>query len=480
MKRFIAVLLTLTLIFSMFAGIACADTIVYITKTGKKYHNSGCSHLSKSKISISLSDAISRGYTPCADCHAPSGVHTHTWNNGIVTTDATCSKAGVRTYTCTSCKQTRTETIPATGIHTWNSGKISTSATCTKTGIRTYTCTSCGKTKTESIPATGIHTWNGGTVTAESTCTKTGIRTYACTSCGQTKTESIPINPNAHAWVCTQVLSAPENDQHGYGIFTCERCKKTKSDEICPSSSYSDVKNDWSHKGIDYCVLNGYMNGTSSTVFSPNATVTRAQLVTILYRVVNAPEVTSHGTFIDVSSNLWYSDAVEWAVSNDIVNGVGAGKFNPMGKITREQIAAILYRYFQSPNITGSLEAFPDGDTASPYAKDALIWATQNGLINGIKSGNITTLAPKATATRAQIASIIMRFPSYIENNLTCEHDYQKGDPTLPTCITSGGITYTCVKCGDSYIDDEVSALGHDFDPLTHVCTRCGELEACR
>ena len=160
------------------------------------------------------------------------------------------------------------------------------------------------------------------------------------------------------------------------------------------------------------------MNGTSANVFTPAGTVTRAQLVTILYRVAGEPETEFKATFSDVADGLWYSDAIEWAAANEVVNGVGEGKFNPMGAITREQIAAILYRYSKAAKVEGELKAFPDGDTASTYAIDALVWAVDEGLITGIKSGDVTKLAPKDNATRAQIAAIIMRF---LEGSFWCK-----------------------------------------------------------
>ncbi len=166
----------------------------------------------------------------------------------------------------------------------------------------------------------------------------------------------------------------------------------------------------WAHAGIDYCVENGLMKGVSETVFTPTGSVTRAQLVTILYRLAGEPAVEFTGAFTDVAEGLWYSDAIEWAAANGVVNGVGEGRFNPDGEITREQIAAILYRYSGSPKAEGSLSAFPDAASVSDYAVDAMIWATGKGLINGIGQGDVTILSPKTNASRAQIASIIMRY----------------------------------------------------------------------
>ncbi len=180
----------------------------------------------------------------------------------------------------------------------------------------------------------------------------------------------------------------------------------------CPSSQYVDVpaEGDWAHAGIDYCVLNGLMQGYSETKFVPNDVVTRAQLVTILYRAAGEPEVTVSGTFADVPAETWYTEAIEWAAANDIVNGKSEGVFDPMGKVTREQIAAILYRYAGSPDVEGEL-AFPDTDEVSNYATDAMLWAVNEGIINGVADPkHPIMLEPKAAATRAQIATIIMRY----------------------------------------------------------------------
>ena len=155
---------------------------------------------------------------------------------------------------------------------------------------------------------------------------------------------------------------------------------------------------------------NGLMNGFSESLFAPDVATTRAQFATILYRAAGEPAVTYKGTFSDVPDGTWYSKAVEWAAANGYVKGVGGGRFSPDGKITREQIAAILYRYSGSPKVEGSLAGFPDAASVSDYAVDAMIWATSTGLINGIGQGDVTILSPKTDASRAQIASIIMRY----------------------------------------------------------------------
>lgn len=127
-----------------------------------------------------------------AAAYAEDGV-VHEWDGGVVTTPATCTSDGVRTYTCTrpGCGATRTETIPATG-HNWDGGAVTTAPGCTTDGVRTYTCTVCGATRTEAIPATGQHSWDGGNVTAAPGCETAGVRTFTCTVCGATYTEPVP------------------------------------------------------------------------------------------------------------------------------------------------------------------------------------------------------------------------------------------------------------------------------------------------
>ena len=180
----------------------------------------------------------------------------------------------------------------------------------------------------------------------------------------------------------------------------------------CPSKDFTDVPpyGNWAHAGIDYCVANGLMNGIEEGIFAPNSNTTRAQFTTILYRAANEPEVEYKGVFADVPDGKWYSKAIEWAAANGIVNGVSEDKFNPEGKITREQIAAILYRYSDSPKVDGKLEGFRDADDVSNYAVDAMIWAVSEGIIKGVGEGETVALNPKANATRAQIATIFARF----------------------------------------------------------------------
>ena len=172
-------------------------------------------------------------------------------------------------------------------------------------------------------------------------------------------------------------------------------------------TGFSDVAADaWYAEAAVYCRDNGLMNGTTATTFSPNATMTRAQLCAVLYRMAGSPEMTGRDTFTD---GAWYEDAVLWAVQNHIMSGYTAGTFGPHDPVTREQLAAILWRYAGSPAAeTG--EAYTDEASIASWAVTAVDWARTYGFINGMSDGSFQ---PDGQATRAQAAAILMRYDSW-------------------------------------------------------------------
>ena len=176
-----------------------------------------------------------------------------------------------------------------------------------------------------------------------------------------------------------------------------------------PDTRFDDVaKSAWYYKAVEYVAENGIMSGVSAREFAPNAGFSRAMLAQTLYAMSGKPTVKVEGTFADVAANAWYTDAVNWAAEKGYVSGVGDGKFAPDASITREQMALILYRYAGSPDASGMvLREFADGDSVSAYAVDAIRWAVHEGLISGMENN---TLAPQGTATRAQVAQILMNF----------------------------------------------------------------------
>lgn len=175
---------------------------------------------------------------------------------------------------------------------------------------------------------------------------------------------------------------------------------------------FGDVKSaDWFYNDVKYVYEKGMMAGTAADVFAPNATTTRAMIVTILYRLEGSPAVSGTSAFVDVPAGQWYTDAVNWAAANQIVKGTSATTFAPNASITREQMAAILYRYaqYKGYDVTkkADLSGYSDNGQVSAYAKDALAWANAAKLINGVTN---TTLAPQGNATRAQVSAILHRF----------------------------------------------------------------------
>ena len=279
----------------------------------------------------------------------PTGAHD--WGNGVVTTAPTETTPGVRTFTCTVCSQTRTETIPATGAHDYRFTK-NVAPTCTDGGYDLYTCSGCGATERRNLTDAAGHKWDGGTVTTAPTETTPGVRTFTCTVCSQTRTEAIPAT----------------------GASTCT------GGPSCPSYGLHDVAGPdyWAHKGIDYCVRNRLMSG--------------------------------------VAPGAWYYNAVAWAYCNDVTSGTSATTFTPNAAITRQQLVTFLYRYTvkYAPEFTGNaapISAFPDAGSVANWAYAAMSWAVGNGLIKGNAHDNgLDYLDPNGSATRAQTATIIMRY----------------------------------------------------------------------
>lgn len=325
----------------------------------------------------------------------------HDYSYADVHTDPTCTEPGHYKGTCPRCGKEYNDTVPALG-HDWGEWVVTQEPTATTTGYRYHVCTraGCNTRVGEDIPKLHEHTWDAGTVTQKPTATEPGIRTYTCTVCGEQKTESIP------------ATGVPDTCPGG---------------PTCPGYAFRDMPapDNWAHAGLDYCISRGYINGLSATSVDPGGTCTRAQLVCILYRIQGEPKVVEgyeldklREPFTDdVPRGQWYTNAIWWAKLTGIVNGTSATTFDPNGRITREQLATILYRYTAkyAPDATGnaaSIAAYPDAGSVSAYARDAMAWAVGNGLISGIPYGENKTdyLEPSGSATRAQVATIFMRY----------------------------------------------------------------------
>lgn len=177
---------------------------------------------------------------------------------------------------------------------------------------------------------------------------------------------------------------------------------------------YQDVQQgDWYYSAVSFAYYNGLMNGVADTLFDPNGTMTRAMLVTVLWRL-DGGSADGTSPYTDVPEGTWYTDGVIWATENGIVNGVGNGKFDPNGTVTREQIATILYRYaaYRGVDVSdrASLDLFTDAGAVSDYARAPMQWAVQTKLISGRLDHKQLYLAPQSGGTRAEVATILMRF----------------------------------------------------------------------
>ena len=351
--------------------------------------------------------------------------------------DATCTKPGRVVGTCARCGVKIDEVIPAKG-HDYSYADVRTEPTCTETGHYRGTCPTCGKDYDDVIPALG-HDWGEWVVTQEPTYTTTGYRYHVCTraGCNTRVGEDIP-KLHTHTWDAGVVTQKPTATEPGVKTYTCTICNEQKTESIpatgvpdtcpggptCPGYAFRDMPapDNWAHAGLDYCIYRGYINGLSATTVDPSGTCTHAQLVCILYRIQGEPKVVEdyeldklRAPFDDVPRGQWYTNAIWWAKLTGIVNGTSATTFDPSGQITREQLATILYRYTAkyAPDATGnaaSLAAYPDAGSVSAYARDAMAWAVGNGLISGLPHGKTDYLEPGGSATRAQVATILMRY----------------------------------------------------------------------
>ena len=257
---------------------------------------------------------------------------------------------------------------------------VVTPPTCTEKGYTTHTC-SCGDSYVDTYVDALGHAWDSGKVTKQPTATETGIRTYTCTRCHETKTETIPATGSVDV---TQM--------------------------------FTDVTKNWAYPGIQYCVTHGIMGGMGDGTFAPTGTTTRAQIVQILYNLEGTPAVSGTTPFTDLTAN-WYKPAILWAYQNNVVAGTSPTTFDPDQPVTREQIAVIITQYMfhvlkmERTWTPADLSTFPDGAQVSGWAKEAMQDAVALGLINGTKaSDGLVYLDPQGSATRQQVATILMNF----------------------------------------------------------------------
>ena len=341
--------------------------------------------------------------------------HTHYYTATV--TAPTCTTKGYTTHTC-ACGDSYVDTYTDALGHAWDNGKVTKQPTETETGTKTFTCTRCGETKTEIIPKlTHEHSYKA--VVTAPTCTEKGYTTHTC-ACGDSYVDSYVL-PLGHDWGSGKVTKEPTATENGIKTYICARCGETKTEVIpaggCPSAGFTDVpgEDNWAHAGIDYCVANGLMSGVGGNLFAPKKTTTRAQIVQILYNLQGEPRVYGSTPFTDLT-NDWYQDAILWAYQTGVVAGTSGTTFDPDLPVTREQIAVILMEYtsrvlgLKNLCTPADLSRYPDAGSVSDWAKNAMADAVALGLISGASNGGQTCLEPQGSATREQVATILMEF----------------------------------------------------------------------
>ena len=451
-----------------YAGSEAQWKAISISSTGNdgllnaNIHYNYVSHTHSYKDVVTAPTCTEKGYTThtcaCGDSYVDTYVDAlgHAWDNGKVTKEPTETETGVKTFTCTRCGETKTETIPKlTHEHSYKA--VVTAPTCTAKGYTTHTC-ACGDSYVDSYVLPLGHDWGSGKVTKEPTATENGIKTYICARCGETKTETIPklthehsykavvtaptctakgytthtcscgdsyvdtyTDALGHAWDEGKVTKPATETEDGVKTFTCTRCGETKTETI-PATGvmdvtkmFTDVSHSWADDGIQYCVTHQLMSGIGNDLFGPKLTTTRAQIVQILYNLEGEPKVSGTTPFTDLTQD-WYQDAVLWAYQTGVVAGTSSTTFEPDLPVTREQIAVILMEYMtrvlklERTWTPADLSTFPDAGSVSDWAKDAMADAVGLGLISGASNGGQTLLEPQGSATREQVATILMEF----------------------------------------------------------------------
>ena len=260
-----------------------------------------------------------------------------------------------------------------------------TDPNCTTEGQRTRTCTDegCGHTEEMTLPARG-HYWGIGRVTTPPTETTTGVRTYTCRTygCNATRTEEIPKLPP----------------------------------QVPVSERFDDVDpNGWAYEDIQYCVDHELMRGVGNRKFAPKMVMTRAQMVQVLYNIVGEPAVTGETPFTDLTAN-WYQNAVLWAYQTGVTSGMSETTFAPDDPVTREQVTVFLAAFADrvldryTPYMWDALFPFQDRESISYYARTAMNWACNLGVIKGIPAPGGLRLEPQGYATREQMAVMLAQF----------------------------------------------------------------------
>ena len=340
--------------------------------------------------------------------------------------EADCTQPGLNYYKCGRCGDVHQVRVEPLG-HDWGDWIIDRQETDQEDGAKHRICKVCGERQDSKIPKLS-HVHNHIPTVIDPTCEQQGYTRYTC-ACGDTYIEESSYVPAlGHAWAET-ARQEPTSKTVGVITYTCQRCAKLRY-EFLPKTEpvetwknpYRDVRSTaWYYEDVAYVTQNKLMVGTSTMMFSPNAVMSRAMLVTVLYRMNGSPSVAGMtAPFTDVPSDQWYTDAVIWAYNCGVVDGTSPTQFAPAQNVTREQMTKMFYGYaeFMDYNTmaVADLSAFADGGSVSSWAQTMMGWAVANSLIKGVQDGNATYLRPQGVATRAEAAAILHRFDQWRVN----------------------------------------------------------------
>ncbi len=289
--------------------------------------------------------------------------------------------------------------------HVYDDGVVIQESTCVVLGIIRYTCLVCGETKEEDLPRAD-HDWKLYRYDKYPTCTEDGIACYSCAVCKVAKNEVAPAL--GHNWTITEVLTEAEESHACTGLYTCARCGDTKEAALCAAEVFTDMpaEGHWAHNAIDWAYFHGLTAGTTPTTFSPDKTVTRAEVVTFLWAAFGKPaSETAGNSFADVSERDWYYQAVLWALENGITKGVSEGLFGPGKTCSRSQIVTFLWAAAGKPAPQTTENPFTDVSEGGWYYM-AVLWAVENGITKGVGEGRF---GPEVECTRAQLVTFLYK-----------------------------------------------------------------------
>ena len=339
------------------------------------------------------------------ECEERAELAPHIWDNGEVTKEPTDAQEGTRTYTCTVCGRTRTEDIPATGGGSssggGNSGGETTYAVSVPSALRGGKVKAeprrAGKGKTVTLTAEAADGYTLETLTVKD---RKGNSLSLTRGEGDSYTFTMP---------ASRVTVEAEFGPKAAGVEKPQGPEPVEPEK--PVLPFTDVKESaWYYDTVAEAYRTGLMAGATETLFLPESAADRGMVVTILHRLEGQPAA-SGNSFSDVSEDAYYAGAVAWAVEQGIVNGYENGAFRPEKPVTREELAAILYRYgrYQGRDMTErtALSGYVDAEQVSGYAWEPLSWAVGAGLISGTDWGG---LYPGGSATRAELAAILLRY----------------------------------------------------------------------